>query len=217
MPIRPETHRAAGLARRDALLRAAVEVVAERGVAGATHREIARRADVPPSTTSYFFASIDDLVLEALRTFAAQQVAQLEAVTAAVASEDITFDALADRIAATLVGTPAAMDVAQFEAYLEATRRPELRPEVAQVLGAFEDLAEASLRAAGASRAREGARAFVALADGFSLHRLARPLGEADLRALRDAMRALFIAYAMDDGERAAWDERLAGRPEAPG
>ncbi len=49
---RPATHRARGLARREALLRAAVEIVAERGVGGATHRAIAERAQVPPSTTT---------------------------------------------------------------------------------------------------------------------------------------------------------------------
>jgi len=171
-------------------------------------------SDLPPATTSYFFASIDELVLEALRTFTARQVAQLEAITAAIGSDLMSLDTVADRIAGALSATPDAMEVAQFEAYLEATRRPELRPEVEKVLKAFERLAEASLAAVGAPRARAGARAFVALADGFTLHRLARPRGAADARALREAMRSLFIAYAMDDAERASWDERLArGRP----
>jgi DNA-binding transcriptional regulator YbjK len=196
MPIRPQTHRARGHARREALLRAAVEVVAERGVAGATHREIAARAGVPLSTTSYFFASIDDLVLAALREFAAGQVAELEAIARAISASGASAEAVLAALVDALFAVPVQASVAQFEAYLEATRRPELRPEVQSVLGAFEALADSTLRAAGVSRAAEAARAFVALADGFMLHHVARPLGAADARALRDAMRALFSAYA---------------------
>jgi DNA-binding transcriptional regulator YbjK len=198
MAIRPATHRASGQARRDALLKAAIEVVAERGVAGATHREVAARAGVPASTTSYFFASIDDLVLEALRTFAAGQVAQIEALTAAIEPTGAGLDALAGQVAEALFAAPDQANVAQFETYLEATRRPELRDEVAQVLGAFERLAEATLRAAGVRRAADGAQAFVALADGFTLHHLARPRGRQDTDAMREAMRALFVAYGGD-------------------
>ncbi|MCU1649836.1 MAG: putative transcriptional regulator, partial [Pseudonocardia sp.] len=58
MAIRPATHRASGQARRAQLLQAAVEVIAEQGVGGASHRAIATRAGMPLSTTSYFFASL---------------------------------------------------------------------------------------------------------------------------------------------------------------
>ena len=64
MPIRPATHRASGQARRAALLEAAVEVIAEQGVAGATHRAVAARAGMPTSTTSYFFSSLDELMAQ---------------------------------------------------------------------------------------------------------------------------------------------------------
>jgi DNA-binding transcriptional regulator YbjK len=59
------------------LLDAAVAVVAERGVGGATHRAIAARAGVPLSTTSYFFASLDELIVAALRAFATTSIAEL--------------------------------------------------------------------------------------------------------------------------------------------
>jgi DNA-binding transcriptional regulator YbjK len=201
------------MVRREALLRAAVEVVAERGVSGATHRAIAARAGVPLSTTSYFFASIDELVLEALREFVARRVAELEAITAAVSEEGGSTAELTERFVSALTTAPTAPAVAQFESYLEVTRHPELRPEIESVLAAFERLAEAALAAAGARRPKEGARAFVALADGFALHRLAWPRGAGDAAALRDALRALFIAYAMEEMERKQWERRVrAGR-----
>src|SRR5690606_7224089 len=74
----PRRHRPSAQARRDALLRAAVEVAAERGAAGTTHRAVTERAGLPLATASYFFASIDDLVAEALRTFVTEEAARLE-------------------------------------------------------------------------------------------------------------------------------------------
>jgi DNA-binding transcriptional regulator YbjK len=194
MGARPQTHRSSTLARRRALLEAAVALVAEHGVGGVTHRGVAARAGLPTATTSYFFESLDELVLEAMRVLAAEEVEALDAIARAVAS--LTPDEVLDRFVGALLAQPAARNVAQFEAYLEVTRRPELREEVGAVLVAFERLAEAALRAAGAARPAEGARAFVALADGFALHRLAHPRGGADAEALRAGFGALFSAYA---------------------
>jgi len=198
VPIRPETHRPRGAARREALLRAAVELVAEYGVAGVTHRAVAARAGVPASTTSYFFASIDDLVLEALREFAERRVTMMEAMTEALAERSASPDEVVETFVDVLIGAPDVDVVAQFEAYLEASRRADAAAAVHDVIAAFERLAEAALRAAGARRPREGARAFVALADGFALHRMAWPRGDADRRELEAACRALFAAYAGD-------------------
>jgi TetR/AcrR family transcriptional regulator, regulator of biofilm formation and stress response len=212
--IRPETHRASTLARREALLDAAVEVVAERGVGGATHREIAARAGVPLSTTSYFFASIDELVLEALRCFAARGIARLDAVADAIADERLSPEAAVERFAAALLAVPARETLAQFEAYLEAGRRPEVRAEAARVISAFERLAEAALAAAGAPRPRELAPALVALADGFALHRLAGPRGRDEARALADGLRALCAAALppAEAGGGGGAGRRAAGR-----
>jgi hypothetical protein len=73
---------------------------------------------------------------------------------------------------------------------------------VAETLAAFERLTEGALATLGARRPAEGATAFVALIDGFLLHRIARPRPEGeDAAALFEALRALFIAYAMEDRE----------------
>jgi TetR/AcrR family transcriptional regulator, regulator of biofilm formation and stress response len=215
VPIRPETHRARGHQRRETLLRAAVEVAAERGIAGTTHRAVAARAGVPSATTSYFFPSIAALIQEALQAFVTEQVEQLDGLAASIAERGASPDEVADLFAATLVGAPVKHDIAQFEIYLEAARNPEMREAVADALAAFERLAATALKAAGAKRPAEGARAFVALADGFALHRLARPRGEEDVAALREGLRSLAIAYAMEDDERAAWDERLTAAGDA--
>ena len=212
---RPDTHREATLARRRALVEAAVDVVAEKGVAGATHREIARRAGVPLSTTSYFFASIDELVLTALREFQAELLEQLQGLRAMLESQRLSPAAAVDVLIEVLFAEPPARIVAQFEGYLEASRRPGDRDEVAVVIDAFEQLAESMLTAAGANHPAEGARAFVALIDGFALHRLARPRPGSDGASLRRALLDLLAAQLLDDEERRLIDARLAQTPRA--
>lgn len=201
MAIRPATHRASGLARREALLRATVEIVAENGIGGATHRAIAKRADVPLSTTSYFFASIDEMVTEALRGVVERSVERLDAVAAALAAEQPGRAAALDQFVEVLLDLSDVENAAQFEAYLDASRRPDLHTAVRTAVSAFEQVARTALEAAGAARPEAGARAFVALADGFAMNRLAWPRGAADREALADAMRALFAGYALDETE----------------
>jgi TetR/AcrR family transcriptional regulator, regulator of biofilm formation and stress response len=203
MPIRPDSHRADTLRRREALLAAAVEVVAERGVAGATHREIARRAGLPTSTTSYFFGSLDELVLEALRLFTEQTVAALDDARAALAAESKQPIELLDGLLDLLLAAPTQLTVAQFEAYLEISRRPELAGEVKRVLTAFERLAQDALRAAGAHDPAAGAKAVVALLDGFALHRIAWPHRRNQRQIIRDALLVLVLVQLMAPDERA--------------
>jgi DNA-binding transcriptional regulator YbjK len=209
---RPASHRAPALARRAALLDAAVEVVAERGVGGATHRAIAARAGVPLSTTSYFFGSLDELILAALRSFAATSIAELEATAQAFASSTLSPADAVQLLVDALVAEPRASTIAQFEIYLEAARRTELQTEVRKILAGFERLAHSALLAVGARRPTAAARAFVALADGFALQRLASPRGRRDTTALRDAMLDLLISQLMSEGDHDAWKRKLATR-----
>ena len=205
-------HRPSAQVRRDALLRAAVEVAAERGTSGVTHRAVTERAGVPLATASYFFSSIDDLVAEALRTFVADEAQRLSALAGDLAGDEHTPDEMAAALAAAAMPAgPLPWALAQFETYLQAARGAALRAPVADALAVYEQVAEAALAAAGAPDAAAAAPAFNALADGFSLHHLARPR-PGDVAALRRALRLLFLGLLVEQGEvdRAA---ELARRP----
>ena len=208
----PRRYRPSAQARREALLQAAVEVAAERGVAGTTHRAVTERAGLPLATASYFFASIDDLVAEALRTFVADEAARLEAIAEQLDRDADRPDLAAALSEASMPSGPLPWALAQFEAYLQAARDEAMRPPVADALAAYEHVAELALSAAGApaESAAGAAPAFNALADGFALHRLARPQA-GDVAALQRALRLLFLGLLVEQGEldRAA---RLAGR-----
>src|SRR3954454_19445732 len=64
-------------ARREKIANAAIALVAERGVEGVTHRAVAAAADVPLGSTTYHFATLDDLLAVALHTAAEHNVARL--------------------------------------------------------------------------------------------------------------------------------------------
>ncbi|MFF2269967.1 TetR/AcrR family transcriptional regulator [Cellulosimicrobium cellulans] len=60
---RPAPRRQArGVARRDAIVRAAADLILQEGPAAVTHRAVASRADVPLAATTYYFTGLDDLI-----------------------------------------------------------------------------------------------------------------------------------------------------------
>jgi TetR/AcrR family transcriptional regulator, regulator of biofilm formation and stress response len=197
-------------ARREALLRAAVGLLAEGGVRAVTHRAVADRARVPLAATTYYFASIQQLTEEALRLHVTERVGELQGLAESAATGSRTAEQVAGRFVEALLARDRDATIAQFEVYLEAARNPALRQCVAEALDAFERLAHGALSALGARRPAEAAAAFVAVINGFALNGLARPRSpEADGAALLDTLRSLFIIQIMDDDEVARWSRRL--------
>lgn len=194
-------HRPSAQARRDALLRAAIEVAAERGTAGVTHKAVTERAGLPLATASYFFSSIDELVAEAFQEFAAEEATRLEALAAELAEDQRRPEEIAGLLAEASMPDPLfPWTMAQFEVYLEAARNPALRDHVADALAAYRRVAEVALAAAGVPDAGVAADAFCALVDGFALHHLARPR-RADMAAVRTACRMLFLGLLVEQGD----------------
>jgi DNA-binding transcriptional regulator YbjK len=203
--------------RRDALLRAAIELLGESGAKSVTHRAVAERAGLPLASTTYYFRSVHQLIEEALKLHVAERVAELQAMAAAaLGATGASPQEIAERLAEVLVAAPTPTLVAQYEMYLEAGRNPALRPAVAEALAAFEALAAGVLRRLGARDPEVAAEAFLALLDGFALHRLARPREPGrEAAGLVAAMRALFLEHVMDPPTREALHERLR-RPVPP-
>ena len=197
--------------RREALLRATIELLGETGAKSVTHRAVAERAGLPLASTTYYFESVHQLVEEALKLHVAERVAELQAMAAmALGATGASAHDIAERLAEVLVSAPGPTLVAQYQLYLEAGRNPALQPAVAEALATFEGLAAGVLAALGAREPESAAEAFVALLDGFALHRLARPRDPArEVAALFSAMRALFLEQVMDAETRAVLHARL--------
>jgi len=92
-----------GAARRDAIVEAAAALVVEAGPSTLTHRTIAQRADVPLAATTYYFASLDDLVGAAGSRLAERWAVHADAVLAAVTAE-VTADLTAEVTAGATAG-----------------------------------------------------------------------------------------------------------------
>jgi DNA-binding transcriptional regulator YbjK len=192
--------------RRDQLLRAAIVLIAEGGTRAVTHRRVAAQAGLPPASTTYYFDSIGQLTEEALRLHVAERVAELQALTELAAHGGRTVEEIAQRFADSLAGRAYDVTIGQFEVYLEAARHPALRQSVISALDAFEQLATSTLAALGARKPESAAAAFVALIDGFALHRIARHRSaREDSVILFEALRALFLSQVLTEDELETW------------
>ena len=194
MPIRPPTHRARGLARREALLRAAFTVVTEKGIEGATHRRIAEAAGVPLSTTSYFFSSLDELLAEAITLAFADVIATTHAAILGMHEAGPSTGQLVDQITDFVLQSPRAAIIAQFEAYLAVERRPELGAAIANVLDSYENAIGTALGLFDIDPTPPRVRLVLATLDGFALQRIAHPRPD-DREMLRAALHELLISF----------------------
>lgn len=153
-----------GEARRRALLEAALRVVARDGVAGVTHRSVAKEAGLPASSAAYYFGSVDDLLVAALVGAADAYSALLR--EAAAAPDPVA--ALAAALAGELAEQRRPLVAAEYELYLLAARRPALRPVAARCV---DDLA-ALARGCVGDDAPEAVAAFCAGVDGLMVQAL---------------------------------------------
>jgi TetR/AcrR family transcriptional regulator, regulator of biofilm formation and stress response len=148
--------------RRDRIIAAALDVIAERGITGATHRTIARAADVPLGSTSYHFSSIDELLAAAYTVLAEQVAGTLEERMRAAPDQDSALGELAGHLAADLMGDERLLVLA-VELYVAAARRPVLR-------AVTQDWMERSRRALELHFDPVTARELDALIEGLVLH-----------------------------------------------
>ena len=75
----PNTTRPRGAARREALLDAVLQVVADEGVDAVTHRRVADVAGLPLASTTYWFESKEHLLTAALERAAERDIKRLRA------------------------------------------------------------------------------------------------------------------------------------------
>jgi TetR/AcrR family transcriptional regulator, regulator of biofilm formation and stress response len=112
--------------RHDRIVEAAIDVIAEHGVAGTTHRLIAAAADVPLGSLTYHFTGLDDLRAQAFALHAERMAVRYEAHFAAVRTTEDVVDAVTALVHADADADDRDWAVA-YELYLAALRDPSLR------------------------------------------------------------------------------------------
>lgn len=181
---RVDGRRARGERRREEIIAATLRVVERDGVAGVTHRAVAREADVPASSAVYYFKTMDDLLVAALTAASDAYIDQLNGLqgprrnTGSGAAGDSDADPVAGlaRVIAGSGGEGRGRSLAERELNLLAARRPALRPVARRWRDAVSEVAR-----------RQGAddltvRQFAATADGLCARIL---LGDDDLTETR--------------------------------
>jgi DNA-binding transcriptional regulator YbjK len=112
--------------RRDRIIDACLDVIAEHGVAGTSHRKVAEAADVPLGSMTYHFTGMDQLLHEAFSRFAHSTSEQFEQQIAAAPDADAAKRAIADAVSHVVLGNQRDL-VLTHELYTLAARDPSYR------------------------------------------------------------------------------------------
>lgn len=194
-------------ARREALLAAAIELFAEGGSRSVTHRAVAARAGLPPATTTYYFASIEELVREALQAHISGWITTLESLASIDIDPRVDVTTASDLVTEIFVARSPEKAGTELAIYLAAARDPELRDSAAAALQALQDLTVAVLARAGLDAPEDLAAQVVALIAGVALRRQSGQYEEpVEARLITVGVRNLVAAHLL--GETAI-DEAL--------
>lgn len=162
-----------GEARKAAITEAALTVIARVGPDGLTHRLVAAEAGLPLAATTYWFASKEDMVRAALEHAIERDLHHVDALredSRAWTKKTIAAE-LAQYIerACTERRECAVVDGALW---LEALRRPELRPIAKRWVDDYTDVLQEVLRNVGAPATHDDAELLGAAIDGIVSHHL---------------------------------------------
>jgi DNA-binding transcriptional regulator YbjK len=198
--------------RAGAILDAVLRVIAAEGAEAVTHRRVAAEAGVPLGSTTYYFASRDDLVREAFRRFVAQVFASLADLESALlrptrASLVASIVEIERRDAL----DPQVMLV-EYELIVRAARDPVLAAEFRAYERTLASKLAEALERLGAPQPFDAARTLIAIVRGFELGGLT---GEADGPPdLARRLAPVVAALTARDASARAIASRRAARPQ---
>jgi DNA-binding transcriptional regulator YbjK len=177
--------------RRVLLLETTLDVIGSEGVDAVTHRRIAELAGVPLGSTTYWFASRQEMLSEALEHFARLDMESTRQRLAAVLEAGASRKRLVDEFVAYLLPQFAegrTHTAAQYALLQEAARDPALEPVVREWTQAWQRVLTEFITGLGADRPELEARMFLAMLDGLSLVQLAVPDEDFEHAVLRPAL-----------------------------
>ncbi|MDH2414359.1 TetR/AcrR family transcriptional regulator [Nocardioides sp. CER19] len=180
---------------RQALLEAAIRVVASEGLRGMTYRSVAAEAGVSHASVRYHFGDWSTMLEEALA-----YCLETSASDTVLASTGPGFDGFADALIAMVTRDPD-IQAFQYELTLEARRRPELRRMVERVDESYRELVRRELTRNGIDDPDVAEAVYMTL-DGLVLHQTTTPDAERTDRALVALRRLLANDAAARDAAR---------------
>jgi TetR/AcrR family transcriptional regulator, regulator of biofilm formation and stress response len=185
---------------RAAIIEATIRLIGRDGVDGVTHRAVAAEAKVSLSSTTYHYASRDEIVTEALRHVADLEIERIARDAEALVEGHADVASIARALTAWLTEQVTGDDLVRVRAgyhlQLEAARRPELRAIHVAWGQAVQQLAERVLRAAGSPTPHTDARILSSAIDGLRLDEVTAPRPGFERRARPVIERLLSVLTA---------------------
>jgi DNA-binding transcriptional regulator YbjK len=181
--------------RRLLLLQTTLRLIADDGIDAVTHRSVAEAAGVSLGSTTYWFASRQDMLRQALEYFARLEIEGLHERLAPIRGRRLSQRRLVDVFTELLLpqlGSERSRTVAQYAFMQEAARRPELEEVCREWSQAWEDELAELFASLGTPSPRLEATMFLAMLDGLLLGQLAAPDGDVENAVLRPALKAWF-------------------------
>ncbi|MCR9078042.1 MAG: TetR/AcrR family transcriptional regulator [Hyphomonadaceae bacterium] len=161
-------------ANRERILRAALDIISKRGVDKVTHRAVAAVAGVSPGTTTYHFATREDLVRDAFSLYIDDyQRTLVETLTQRPVETREDFIRFLGGMT-TLNPAQSGLEAIEYEMVLFAGRDDAMRMRVAAWSRTLESWLSDPLERLGASRPLEAARMLVAMSRGSEFEVLSR-------------------------------------------
>lgn len=168
---------------RERILNATIQLIASDGLDSVRHRSVAELAEVSPGSTTYHFATRDDLIEAAFEQYLGQLDELIEQVWAGLDDSDPEefVIAMIESLIALEFQTPSRMQ-AEYEMVLFAARTPSLGAKLREWEHDRWRNVSQVLSRAGAHDPDTGARTIIALIRGLEVERLIWTDSVVDLR-----------------------------------
>jgi DNA-binding transcriptional regulator YbjK len=177
------------------LLQTTLRLIADEGIDAVSHRAVAEAAGVPLGSTTYWFASRQDMLNQALEHFARLETETLRERLSGVLSKRLSRRRLVDEFTSILLpqlGETRWRTVAQYALMHEASREPELEAACREWTGAWLSALTEVFDSLGAPAPELEARLFLAMLDGLLLGQLAAPEDDVERRVIRPMLTTWF-------------------------
>lgn len=157
-----------GERRRYALVRAAAELLCEGGFEAVRHRAVATRAGLPLASTTYYFASLDDLIIAAVEHIGMVEAATMRSRIEGLSRRRRGPESTAEVLVELLVDDTPGGDqmVSRYERYIACARQPALREVQRRILQQRADAVGEVVERSGRCARAEMLAALVCAVDG---------------------------------------------------
>lgn len=166
-----------GERRRQALVEAAAELLEEGGFEALRHRAVAERAGMPLASTTYYFDSLDDLIIATVEYDARRELDTARARLDELPDPPGSADTLTEQILDLLLGVRsrdggADAVLVRYERLVGSPRRPYLAPLMRELAGELHKLLAEIFSRFGKEVSKQRLQELIALVDGAVVNAL---------------------------------------------